>query len=153
MLHSGLMILEANLNYRIGSSFDTITKDLLGKGWNVVNGISIAFVLYILTYAYISASGSILHHTFAEMSLNVLHGQLDLVCTAGSVRGVVEYESCQPDDSNCAGGESHFLPHLRQPAGACTANDLVQRRRKQCVLCAVSADDTAILSGIFWLSR
>ena len=25
---------EANLNYRIGSSFDTITKDLLGKGWN-----------------------------------------------------------------------------------------------------------------------
>lgn len=71
MLHSGLMILEANLNYRIGSSFDTITKDLLGKGWNVVNGISIAFVLYILTYAYISASGSILHHTFAEMSLNV----------------------------------------------------------------------------------
>ncbi|VEC83237.1 Tryptophan-specific transport protein [Raoultella ornithinolytica] len=71
MLHSGLMILEANLNYRIGSSFDTITKDLLGKGWNLVNGLSIAFVLYILTYAYISASGSILHHTFAELSLNV----------------------------------------------------------------------------------
>ena len=62
---------EANLNYRIGSSFDTITKDLLGKGWNLVNGLSIAFVLYILTYAYISASGSILHHTFSEMSLNV----------------------------------------------------------------------------------
>ncbi len=41
------MILEANLNYRIGSSFDTITKDLLGKGWNPVNGVSIAFVLYI----------------------------------------------------------------------------------------------------------
>ena len=71
MLHSGLMILEANLNYRIGSSFDTITKDLLGKGWNVVNGVSIAFVLYILTYAYISASGSILHHTFSELSLKV----------------------------------------------------------------------------------
>jgi len=71
MLHSGLMILEANLNYRSGASFDTITKDLLGKGWNLVNGASIAFVLYILTYAYISASGSILHHTFAEMSLNV----------------------------------------------------------------------------------
>lgn len=71
MLHSGLMILEANLNYRIGASFDTITKDLLGKGWNLVNGLSIAFVLYILTYAYISASGSILHHTFSEMSLNV----------------------------------------------------------------------------------
>ncbi len=66
------MILEANLNYRIGSSFDTITKDLLGKGWNLVNGLSIAFLLlYILTYAYISASGSILHHTFSELSLHV----------------------------------------------------------------------------------
>lgn len=42
-----------------------------GQGWNTVNGLSIAFVLYILTYAYISASGSILHHTFSEMSLNV----------------------------------------------------------------------------------
>ena len=155
MLHSGLMILEANLNYRIGSSFDTITKDLLGKGWNVVNGISIAFVLYILTYAYISASGSILHHTFAEMSLNV-PARAAGFGFALLVAFVVwlSTKAVRPDDSNCAGGESHyFLPHLRQPAGACTACDIVQRRRKQCVLCAVSADDTAILSGIVWLSR
>ncbi|AFJ45550.1 tryptophan permease [Shimwellia blattae] len=71
MLHSGMMILEANLNYRPGASFDTMTRDLLGNGWNLINGASIAFVLYILTYAYISASGSILSHTFAEMSLPV----------------------------------------------------------------------------------
>ncbi|MBS4429953.1 tryptophan permease [Pectobacterium punjabense] len=70
MYHSGLMILEANLNYQSGASFDTLTKDLLGKRWNVINGISIAFVLYILTYAYISASGSIIHHTLAEMSFD-----------------------------------------------------------------------------------
>ena len=69
MLHSGLMILEANLNYAPGASFDTITRDLLGKRWNVINGLSIAFVLYILTYAYISASGSIIHHTLGEMSI------------------------------------------------------------------------------------
>ncbi|EOI5729925.1 tryptophan permease [Cronobacter malonaticus] len=71
MLHSGLMLLEANLNYHIGASFDTITRDLLGKGWNVVNGASVAFVLYILTYAYISASGSVLHHTLAGMNIDV----------------------------------------------------------------------------------
>lgn len=71
MLHSGLMILEANLNYRIGASFDTLTRDLLGRGWTWINGLSIAFVLYILTYAYISASGSILHHTFNTLSLPV----------------------------------------------------------------------------------
>ena len=67
MLHSGLMILEANLNYHIGASFDTITKDLLGNRWNIINGLTVAFVLYILTYAYISASGSVIHHTFAQM--------------------------------------------------------------------------------------
>lgn len=70
MLHSGLMILEANLNYHVGASFDTMTRDLLGNVWNRINGLSIAFVLYILTYAYISASGSILHHTLGEMSIS-----------------------------------------------------------------------------------
>ncbi len=98
MLHSGLMILEANLNYRIGSSFDTITKDLLGKGWNLVNGVSIAFVLYILTYAYISASGSILHHTFSELSLKVpARGGLRL-CAAGGVYRLDEHQSGEPHD-------------------------------------------------------
>jgi tryptophan-specific transport protein len=62
-LHSGLMILEANLNYREGASFSTITRDLLGRHWSRINGLSIVFVLYILTYAYISASGSVIHHT------------------------------------------------------------------------------------------
>ncbi len=119
MLHSGLMILEANLNYRIGSSFDTITKDLLGKGWNVVNGISIAFVLYILTYAYISASGSILHHTFAEMSLNV-PARAAGFGFALLVAFVVwlSTKAVSRMTAIVLGGESHyFLPHLRQPAG------------------------------------
>lgn len=31
MLHSGLLLLEANLNYPVGSSFNTITKDLIGN--------------------------------------------------------------------------------------------------------------------------
>ncbi|WP_392432314.1 tryptophan permease [Yersinia sp. HM-2024] len=70
MLHSGLMILEANLNYHTGASFDTITKDLLGNGWNVINGLTVAFVLYILTYAYISASGSVIQHTLRGMGID-----------------------------------------------------------------------------------
>lgn len=63
MLISGLMILEATMNYPAGASFHTVVKDLLGKGWNTLNGLSITFVLYILTYAYISAGGSIISHT------------------------------------------------------------------------------------------
>lgn len=70
MLHSGLMILEANLNYHTGASFDTITRDLLGRGWNILNGITVAFVLYILTYAYISASGSVIHQTLGTLSVS-----------------------------------------------------------------------------------
>ncbi|WP_323838488.1 tryptophan permease [Photorhabdus africana] len=67
MYFSGLMILETNLNYPSGASFHTMTKDLLGKEWNAINGISIAFVLYILTYAYISAGGSIIAHNFKNI--------------------------------------------------------------------------------------
>ena len=59
MTSSGLMMLEANLHYPTGASFDTIVKDLLGQGWNVINGLSVAFVLYILTYAYITSGGGI----------------------------------------------------------------------------------------------
>lgn len=63
MAHSGLMILETNLNYPVGSSFNTIVKDTLGQGWNIVNGITVAFVGYILAYAYISGGGSIVAQT------------------------------------------------------------------------------------------
>ncbi len=63
MVHSGLMILETNLNYPVGSSFDTIVKDTLGQRWNIFNGITVAFVGYILAYAYISGGGSIVTQT------------------------------------------------------------------------------------------
>ncbi|MDO4697008.1 MAG: aromatic amino acid transporter [Neisseria sp.] len=59
MLSGGLMILEVNTHYPHGSSFDTMVKDLLGKTWNAVNGFSVAFVLYLLTYAYIFVGGNL----------------------------------------------------------------------------------------------
>ncbi|WP_230198412.1 tryptophan permease [Luminiphilus syltensis] len=71
MYHSGLMILETNLNYPVGSSFDTITKDTLGPVWNLINGLSIVFVLYVLTYAYISAGSSIINQTL-ESTLGIV---------------------------------------------------------------------------------
>lgn len=70
MTTSGLMILEANLHYPTGSSFDTIVKDLLGQGWNIINGLSVAFVLYILTYAYITSGGGL-----TESFINQYAGQ------------------------------------------------------------------------------
>ncbi|KLN95982.1 tryptophan permease [Moellerella wisconsensis] len=67
MFFSGLMILEANMNYPAGASFHTMVKDLLGPVWNSINGLSITFVLYILTYAYISAGSSIITHNLATV--------------------------------------------------------------------------------------
>lgn len=66
MLLSGLMILEANMNYPAGASFHTMVKDLLGTGWNSINSLSVTFVLYILTYAYISAGSSIITANLSE---------------------------------------------------------------------------------------
>lgn len=67
MLTSGLMILEVNTHYPSGASFDTLVRDLLGKGWNIVNGIAVAFVLYLLTYAYIFVGSNL---TTAAIGLN-----------------------------------------------------------------------------------
>ncbi|EES89950.1 aromatic amino acid transport family protein [Helicobacter canadensis] len=63
MLLSSQAILEVNLNYNPGASFHTLVYDNLGKFWNLVNGLSVAFVLYILLYAYVSGGGSMVAHT------------------------------------------------------------------------------------------
>lgn len=80
MTTSGLMILEANLHYPTGASFDTIVKDLLGQRWNIINGLSIAFVLYILTYAYITSGGGI-----TQNLLNQATGDETFSRSAGSL--------------------------------------------------------------------
>ena len=66
MYSSGLMILETNLHFENGSSFDTLAKETLGDWARIVNGISVAFVLYILCYAYVSGGGSMLSHTLGQ---------------------------------------------------------------------------------------
>ena len=66
MFHSSLMILEANLNFEPGTSFDTFVRAILGNRWNAFNGLTLVFVLYILTYAYISGGGSIVSHTLGS---------------------------------------------------------------------------------------
>ncbi|WP_394129235.1 tryptophan permease [Shewanella maritima] len=79
MLVSGLFLLEANLHFKPGASFDTITKDTLGQFWRVVNGVSIAFVLYILTYAYISGGSSIVNHSLANLGISLPQSVAGLV--------------------------------------------------------------------------
>lgn len=84
MMSSGLMLLEANLHYPTGASFDTIVKDLLGKGWNALNGLSLAFVLYILTYAYITSGGGITE-SFINQLLSTPESAVEIGRTSGSL--------------------------------------------------------------------
>ncbi len=63
LYHSSLLIVEINQHYPRGASFDTFVKDTLGNGWSNFNGLVLAFILYILCYAYISGGGSIVSHT------------------------------------------------------------------------------------------
>ncbi|MCL1126813.1 tryptophan permease [Shewanella surugensis] len=71
MLASGLLLLETNLHFKPGDSFDTLTKVTLGQFWRVINGVSIAFVLYILTYAYISGGSSIVDHSLSSFDIKL----------------------------------------------------------------------------------
>lgn len=89
MLHSGLLLLEANLNYPVGSSFNTITKDLIGNKWNIVSGFTVAFVLYILTYAYISANGAIISETISMNMGYRVTPRIVGICTAIFVASVL----------------------------------------------------------------
>lgn len=63
MLLSSQALLEVNLHFEPGASFHTLVRETLGPGWSVINGAAVAFVLYILVYAYVSGGGSIMRHT------------------------------------------------------------------------------------------
>lgn len=63
-------ILEVNLGYDPGSSFDTLVKNNLGNTWRIINGFSVAFVLYILLYAYVVGSGSVISDTLSNLEKN-----------------------------------------------------------------------------------
>jgi len=63
MLHSALFILETNLNFPPGSSFGTFIGETLGPRWNLFNSLALVFLLYILSYAFISGGGSSVSET------------------------------------------------------------------------------------------
>lgn len=82
MLLSGLLLLETNLHFPAGASFDTLTKKTLGQFWRLVNGAAITFVLYILTYAYISGGSSIVDHSLQGIGVDIHQTAAGLIFVA-----------------------------------------------------------------------
>lgn len=81
MLLSGLLFMQVSVQYPSGAGYDTITRDLLGRGWARVNGLSILFVLGILTYAYISASGPVYQHSLNQLGVPFSVGATKIILT------------------------------------------------------------------------
>lgn len=67
MFRSSQAILEVNLHFQPGDSFHTLVRELLGPAWTAINGLSVAFVLYILVYAYVSGGGSVVQHALTPV--------------------------------------------------------------------------------------
>lgn len=65
MYSSALYLLEANLRQPLGASFDSIAEATIGPFGRIINGASVAFLCYILTYAYISGGSSIITYSLA----------------------------------------------------------------------------------------
>ena len=128
------MILEANLHYPTGSSFDTIVKDLLGKGWNIINGLSVAFVLYILTYAYITSGGGITQNLLNQ-AFGSAESAVDIGRTSGSlifcfILAAFVWLSTKARGSfyhciDCWDG-SRFLPFYRRFIELCKNRSVIQ---------------------------
>lgn len=80
MTLSGWMLLEAYQNYDLRASFNTVTRDVLGGGMNLLNNLAVYFVGGILLYAYITTLGDIfgamlaIHNQAASLVACVLFG-------------------------------------------------------------------------------
>jgi tryptophan-specific transport protein len=91
---SSLVILEINMNYPAGASFDTFVKDILGKKWNLVTGLGVAFLMYILLYAYFSAFGNMASHTLGWDAIDSSRWMNGLMSLGfGSILGVIVWKS------------------------------------------------------------
>ncbi|EOU1316035.1 aromatic amino acid transporter [Klebsiella quasipneumoniae] len=93
MLLTGLMLVEVNLHYGAGTSFNTFTQDLLGRKWNLVVGIAFGFVLYILTYAYISGSSAVMAQTVFKYSGFRLSASISVIIVSMLVGAIAWYSS------------------------------------------------------------
>ncbi|EPQ5150889.1 TPA: aromatic amino acid transporter [Escherichia coli] len=93
MLLTGLMLVEVNLHYDVGASFNTFTQDLLGRKWNIVVGIAFGFVLYILTYAYISGSSAVMAQTVFKYTGVRFPANISVMIVSILVGGIAWYSS------------------------------------------------------------
>ncbi|KZL22077.1 Tryptophan-specific transport protein [Pseudovibrio axinellae] len=66
IMHSASMyIMEVTLHFPKGSNYDSLAKGTIGNFGRLINGLSVAFLCYVLTYAYISGGSSIITYSLS----------------------------------------------------------------------------------------
>lgn len=66
IMHSASMyIMEATLHFPKDSNYDSIAKGTIGNFGRLINGLSVAFLCYVLTYAYISGGSSVITYSLS----------------------------------------------------------------------------------------
>ncbi|MEZ3498609.1 aromatic amino acid transporter [Pantoea sp. KPR_PJ] len=89
MLISGLMFHRVSQHYPLDTGYDKIVRDVLGRGWAEANGLSLIFVLGILTYAYISATGPVYEHSLSQLTGTDVSSSEAKVILTGIVAAIV----------------------------------------------------------------
>ncbi|MTI12386.1 aromatic amino acid transport family protein [Sansalvadorimonas verongulae] len=80
MYSAALYLLEANLRFPKGASFDSIAQGTLGTGGRLINTACIGFLLYIILYAYISGGSSVIISTMKSFtSASISQGTASLL--------------------------------------------------------------------------
>lgn len=104
-LTATLLYVDANLRYPAGASFNQVVRGSLKPTWVFFSNIGIAFVLYILLYAFFSASGSILNKLFAssiEAYFSVTLGQAGFSFIFGALVAVLVWTGTKAVGRMCA---------------------------------------------------
>ncbi len=61
------LLAEVNFGFPVGASFHTIVRNVLGPTWAWINDVSIAFIMVILMYAYITAGAGIIQSSLSTL--------------------------------------------------------------------------------------
>ncbi|EEA91833.1 MULTISPECIES: amino acid permease [unclassified Pseudovibrio] len=77
---ASLYIMEVTLHFPEGSNYDSLAKGTIGNFGRIVNGLSVAFLCYVLTYAYISGGSSIITYSLSIFGdVNMSSGVASLI--------------------------------------------------------------------------
>jgi tryptophan-specific transport protein len=81
---ASILLLDVNLEFPVGASFNTMVEGSLGPAWARLNNLCITFTMFVLMYAFTTAGASILDYTLQRYGadFSVSRGALSITFIA-----------------------------------------------------------------------